>query len=148
MFLRMRPAKGPPDVVGGDRSTTLCLMLDTVPELVALADVGSRICARLWFVTMTLVSFDTESFRMVCADCPPSASEKYGSAFSSFGESFSKGVGAKVEFVLEFSEVYPGTRNLFCLASSAASDREMAELFLRAVLNWNFFGGANSFRMF
>lgn len=66
--------------------------------------------------------------------------------FCSPGESLSKGVGANEEFALEVSEVYTGARSLCDWASSAASDIEIAEAFLR-VLKVNFFGGLNAFRV-
>ena len=153
MFLSVRLAKGAPFAVGGERSTTLWRRLDTVPELVACdADVGSIMCTLLWFEMFTLLAFANDGFCMSVAlsawapsvACPCNSSL---SVFSSVGDIFSSGVGANEEVAFEVSDAYPGTRSLLCCANSAASERDIAEGFLRAVLNWNFLGGSKELRM-
>lgn len=68
-------------------------------------------------------------------------------SFRSPGESRSRGVGAKEEFVLDMSEVTIGARRRCEAASSAASEMEIADAFLR-VLKANFLGGLKVWRMF
>lgn len=62
------------------------------------------------------------------------------------GERRSSGVGAKEELVLEVSEVMIGARRRCEAASSAASEMEIADAFLR-VLKANFLGGLKDWRM-
>jgi hypothetical protein len=56
-------------------------------------------------------------------------------------------VGANEEFVFDVSEVTTGARRRCEAASSAASEIEIAEVFLR-VLKANFFGGLKVWRIF
>lgn len=68
-------------------------------------------------------------------------------SFRSPGDSLSRGVGAKEEFVFDVSEVKMGARRRCDAASSAASEIEIADAFLR-VLKANFLGGLKVWRMF
>lgn len=155
IFLRIKVANPKPAAVGGERSTAQWRRFDTVPELAAWeADVGRIICRRLWLDIATLLAFDNDGCWILdalspCSFLVPSvvlSNWRPSSPFSSDGESLSRGVGAN-DVVLEVSERSPGILSLFCRASSAASERDMAEGFLRAVLNWNFLGGANVLRI-
>jgi hypothetical protein len=68
-------------------------------------------------------------------------------SFRSPGGGLSSGVGANEEFVFDVSEVTTGARRRCEAASSAASEIEIAEVFLR-VLKANFFGGLKVWRIF
>lgn len=103
--------------------------------LVALEKEGLRIEAWLRASSWSFTLSTLLSKKASCCD------------FSSVGDSLSSGVGANEDVAFE-SELSPGTRSLFCWASSAASEMEIAEAFLRKDLNWNFFGGLKVLRMF
>jgi hypothetical protein len=100
----------------------------------------------LWFASEIWVACEKEGLRI-----PPPVSSMpsvgpLGSGFSSLGESRSRGVGANEEFVLEVSDVRVGALSFCVFASSAASEREIADAFLR-VLNWNLRGGLKELRV-
>jgi hypothetical protein len=148
MFFRYRAAKGAPFAVGSARSTTQRRMCETVPELVACAaDVGRMMWMSLWCASEICVAREKEGLRTPPpVSSMPSVGAALGSGFSSLGERRSRGVGANDEFVLDVSDVRVGARSFCVWASSAASEREIADAFLR-VLNWNFRGGLNELRV-
>lgn len=128
-----------------------------MPELVACdADAGAMMVIALWLLMLMLVTAENEGRRTppFVSSMPsltmavPFCSDRAAScSFRSPGDSLSSGVGAKEEFVLDTSEVTIGPRRRCEAASSAASEMEIAEAFLR-VLKANFLGGLKVWRMF
>lgn len=149
IFLRYSAEKG--DIAAGVlRSTVQFMRFVTVPELVACdAEPGAMMLRALWLLMCMLVAAEKDGRRT-----PPFVSEMpsltiivsfrsesaASCSFRSPGESLSSGVGAKEEFVLDVSEVTIGARRRCEAASSAASEIEIADAFLR-VLKANFLGG-------
>ena len=103
MFLRVRPAKGPPLDVGCDMSTMQWRRFDSVPEVVVCeADVGRMMCAPVWLEIVTLVESEK-------GDCVALARFLFtyssASGFSSTGDVASTGLVMKDEFAPDVSEM-------------------------------------------
>jgi hypothetical protein len=111
MFLRVRPAKGPPLDVGCDMSTMQWRRFDSVPEVVVCeADVGRMICAPVWLEMVTLVESEKGDCRIadeLSCIAPAKFLLMYNSAsgFSSTGDVAFTGLVMKDEFAPDVSEV-------------------------------------------
>lgn len=129
--------------------------LERVPELVAwVAEAGTWRVSAVWLLMWMLVAVEKDGRRVPPSPLVLGMPSLTGAAvvvgavckaascsLRSPGERRSSGVGAKEEFVLDVSEVTNGGARRRCeAASSAASEMEIADGFLR-VLKANFLGG-------
>jgi hypothetical protein len=141
MFFSVRVANEPPLIVGADKSITLPLTFDTVPELPDCAsDVGSATCSPSRSSTFTPVA-PARSFPPPF--CVLSCSSASISLFSSPGLNFSNGVGENALFAVELPTELshappPGPSSLLFCAISTASPMLIALLFFLAVTFWSY----------
>lgn len=151
-FLRYRAWKGEV-AVGAERSMVQVCRFESVPELVAWdAEAGTESDMAVWLAMWMLVASEKEGWcgeSLVLGSRVGVGAELRAASCSlrSPGERRSSGVGAKEEFVLEVSDVTIGARRRCEAASSAASEMEIADAFLR-VLKANFLGGLKDWRIF
>lgn len=155
MSFKYKAENGDMDV-GAEKSTTQSVRSESVPELVACeAEADGTICISLCREIVILSTPENEGRRtpppislMPSVMLVPFGRPRADScSFRSPGDSLSRGVGAKEEFVFDVSEVRTGARRRCEAASSTASEMEIAEAFLR-VLKANFLGGLKVWRMF
>lgn len=93
-FLSVRPAKGRPEAVGTDMSTTQLRRLDSAPEVVAReADDGRMMCSPLCEERLMLVAWLKEGLRIALPLCKISRSDLFTGSLPVASSSTISGAG-------------------------------------------------------